>query len=119
MSNLPALSTKRNQQPAKREPAAPAKPLEWARVTSEDRKVPRPNGDFLLKRGKEINSANFDFDKLRNIGVTLEAIATPGWFLEAQRKGQEIAERLQGEGIPIDVPPDYVPPELKTPAAAT
>lgn len=115
-SRVPTITSKRAKAPAAAQPVA--KEVRWFRVTSETRQVPRDHGDYVLKRGKEISSASFDIQKLRNIGVTLEEIPTPGWYIEAQRKGQDLAEQLASEGVDVEVPPAYVAPEVKPPATA-
>lgn len=70
-------------------PAALAAPMEtgikFYRVVSADQKIPRPGGDYVLRKGKVIRSDSFPIDQLKNYGVELQEVAAPGTFLAAQQ----------------------------------
>lgn len=110
---------------ALRAPAAPAKkgpadPLRWYRVKGgpTNHNVPggigpfrRNQGDYFLKVGQEISSGEYDIKELTNHGCKLEEIEPPGWFVEAQMKGEEKAMELADAGIEIETS-DYKPTPL-------
>lgn len=115
-----------NQRPRQASKAATAgnpgseRKLKWFRVTSGGEKghrIPRPHGDFLLRQGKEINDANFEIPRLLNLGVKLEEIPTPGWFVKQQADAQEKYLRLVDEGVELPEPPEYEVPPAPSPAA--
>jgi len=91
-------------------PSGPPKVMQWARVL-EDRTVTVNRGGFnqafTLKTGKEISNENFDFTMLKNRGVKLEILTQPpGWWLEAQRRGNDRHAELTAAGIELgDAPP--------------
>lgn len=71
-------------------PAAPAAvPFEtgikFYRVLSADQRIPRPGGDYVLRKGKTIRSDNFPIEKLKQYGVELLEVEPPGTFLAAQQ----------------------------------
>lgn len=101
------------------EPAPPPMPNRWYRVAS-DRQVPRAGGSYLLRAGKEINSANYDIPALRRAGVDLVEIPTPPWFLAAQEASVERHAQLVAAGADLgDHPPPYEAPAVLGPAPAT
>lgn len=109
-----------------RAPAAPVKkgpaePLRWFRVSGgpTNHNVPggigpfrRNQGDYFLKLGQEINSGEYDIKELRNHGCKLEEIEPPGWFIEAQAKGEEKAQELAEAGVDLGDIPEYKPTPL-------
>lgn len=95
MPKMPSLTGKAPRR-APEAPQRPVPPLTWMTVL-EDKQVPRAGGSYMLRGGKEINSANYDFDVLRRAGVKLQLLENPPqWWLDAQaegeRRGRELAE---------------------------
>lgn len=98
-------------------PTASAGPTRWYKVLDGPRNhssapgaigpFRRPNGDFTLKTGKIINSAQYDIDMLRDAGVKLEEVPAPGWFIRAQKEAQDKVDQLRAEGIDVEDAPEY------------
>lgn len=93
-------------------PQPPPAPQKWYRVTSPDKKISQPMGgvnqEFILRQGKEISSASYNIQFLKNRGVVLEEIPAPGWYVEAQQKALSRHAELLDKGIDL---PDPVPLE--------
>ncbi len=100
---------------AKPLPPKPIEPLKWYRVTGgpsssrnpgEVGPFRRDQGDYFLKIGNEINSAQYDIRQLKNAGVKFDEIDPPGWWVQAQQDSAAKVEQLQAEGLPVsDSPP--------------
>jgi hypothetical protein len=84
MANVPSLTPESPAAPKTAKPKAPAAEMKWYRVKSESKRIPRPHGDYQLNRGKVINSANFDIQLIKNLGVELEDVPEPGWHAAKQ-----------------------------------
>lgn len=94
-------------------PPAPMKPAEdmaWYRVKGgpsssrnpgEIGPFRRDQGDYFLKQGNEINSAQYDIRALKNAGVVLEEIEPPGWWVKAQEDSAAKVEQLRDDGQDI------------------
>lgn len=101
-------------------PAGPTEPVRFFRVDSPDARITRPQGDYVLRRGKEVRSDQYDVKLLMNRGVKLVEISTPGWYTEQQRAGREKALELRSAGHDVEVPAEFEPisvPETTAPAA--
>lgn len=112
MSKPSAPSLIGNPKPAKAAaPAAPAKtgPLRWFLVESPDKVIRLPSrAEFVIRQGKEINSAEYDVGLLQARGVKLKEIDTPNWWNEAQAKGIDRHAELAAKGIILPDPPEHV-----------
>lgn len=105
-------------------PMKPAEPMKWFRVKSgpsssrnpgEIGPFRRDQGDYFLKQGNEINSAQYDIRMLKNAGVVLEDIDPPGWWVKAQEDSAEKVEQLRADGVDIG---DSAPVDSVVPRAA-
>jgi len=83
----------------------PPAPMRWYRVISGDKAIPRAGGaPYLLKQGHEINNANHDVVKIKQMGVQLEEIEPPAWWIAAQEAGIRRADELRARGLPVPEP---------------
>lgn len=89
--------------------SSPTPPVRFYVVESADQRIKNDHGDFVLRRGKEIRSDQYDVAFLKARGVQLREISTPGWYIDAQTKGREKAIELRTAGHDVEVPPEYEP----------
>lgn len=94
-----------------------AKPIRWFRVKDGPAgnnpgtvgPFRRPSGDFFVKKGKVLNSGEYDVESMINGGCLLEEIAAPGWFTKHQRQSADRVEQLREAGVNVGDAAEYVP----------
>lgn len=115
-------SAKPNKAAPKKNAGSDAEPLRWYRVEDGPRQNGAPNnigpfrrdqGDYFLKLGNEINSAEYNIKQLLNHGCKLTEIECPGWYIEQQELSEQKAEELRAMGVDVGETPDFEPTPLK------
>jgi hypothetical protein len=102
-----------------------AKPIRWFRVKDGPAgnnpgtvgPFRRPSGDFFVKKGKVLNSGEYDVESMTNGGAIVEEIPAPGWYVKHQKQSADKVEQLHEAGVQVGDSADYVPTPLAGSAA--